>query len=778
MPGSVTTIEAKRQPVVSPATDFAVCVVGFTSATPLPTGQVSAFYSSPAALYDDYRIGDAVDTALQAIVKTDGNPRPPPIAICPTPATTPGSYGSLDTSLVTGSAVVTTHTGSHPRLTAQARVQVLDDGNNGAGGLIGSAGIVLRACLDGGGAVAKGGGPTWLPSVQLGTALTFSILLADGTDTGIEFDLAPATTNAAYVTLAVELQADTLAHLASAVFHDGADTSAAQIALAAASVPATVSASTAVVNLVLAALISHVVNITSVHEGPDLVARNALAALVAAVGTKTGIDLAIALNGILNTHEAAALAASATGLMGSTTSSASPQTYTAAANFAAGGVALMDAQPRRVEIVISGGGTPGDMADTVTITGFDYAGNAQTETALDLTGLGTVLSAKAWKGTGLQLAFIAGAGTGATFTVGYDKGVHESADGTNTITSPDPTYGTLKTGDEWSVPTTPPMWADADLYTAGAPATGAFAAIGQSSSTFGMIVLSEPIAAGDFATLVAALDYGATLGKRWALLTRFRDPTAGESDAAYVAALRVFAAAHHDDRIAIVAGSGWLTDAFRGWRPLRTGLPAILARLAGNSVIPGAKGERLTQHPGYVARGPLEKFSVVDDAGNLVGHDEKQLAGIDGPIAGCGGGITFFQIPAGGELPGTYVSEADVLYPAVSNALTIMDRRLLDGVERVANASLWTAIQGAAIVDKTAVPPVLDDASADAIGGAAGKRIRDAYASEFANSGDIDLVKIDSEVTISGAKIQVTGTATLEPYLYVHDIILTISAER
>ncbi|MGE5200999.1 MAG: hypothetical protein ACM3O6_02930, partial [Acidobacteriota bacterium] len=482
------------------------------------------------------------------------------------------------------------------------------------------------------------------------------------------------------------------------------------------------------------------------------------------------------LKGILNTHEAAALGANASGLMGSTASIAAPTTYTAAADMFSGGIALMDAQPRRPTVTTGAGGTPSDMAATAALSGFDYAGNAQSETLTLSQVAGTATAAKAYKGTGFQMVFATADGTGATFTVGIDKGVHESADATNTITSANPTYGTLKTGDEWSVPTTTPLWADADLYTAGSPATGAFAVIGQSSSAFGMIVISEPIGAGDFATLVAALNYGATLGKRWTLLTRFRDPNAGESDAAYVAAFRAFAAAHHDDRIAIVAGNGWLTDAFRGWRPLHTGLPALLARLAGNSVIPGRLGEKLAQHPGYVARGALENFSIVDDAGNLVGHDEQQLAGIDGSISGCGGGITFFQIPAGGELPGTYVSEADVLYAATDEVLTMMDRRVLDGVERVATATLWTEIQGADVYDPDTL--ILDDAIVDAIGLKVGKRIRDAYPTEFQNTGDPDLVTIDPTITRTGSKVTITGTARIRLYGYTHDITLTISAER
>lgn len=769
MPGSVTTIEAKGQPVVPAATDFSTVVIGYSSTSPIAAGRVSSFYSRLDRIAADYGIGDAVDCAMHGILKTDGNPRPPPIAIYRTPATTPGSMGATSNgSGFQGTAVISSTSGAHPKGTYQITGKVIDDGNNGAGGIVGSAGIKIAYKL--------GAGDTnYLPAHDLGTATVQSVLTGDGIDTGASFTFAPSTTNTAYVTLAVELRADVLAHLANVTAHDAADTSSAQVALATSSPPATVAASTSVVNLVLAALVAHVTNITA-HDGPDIVAYTALALLSAATDAKTGIDLANALKSIVNTHEGVSVTASTAGLLGATASIASPTTYTAAASLLAGGVAAMDAQPRRIKITIDGGGTPADMADSVTITGFDVTGAAQTETALDLTGLGTVISTKAFKGTGLSLAFVAADGTAASFQIGYSNGVHNSADATNTISSPDATYGTLFTGDTWTAITTPPMWADADLYTAGSPATGAFAAIGQSSSTFGLIVISEPVAAGDFATLVAGLDYGASLGKDWTLLCRFRDPNTGESDADYVAAFQTFAAAHQDDRIAIVVGSGYLMDAFRSYRYLRSGLPAVLARIAGNSVIPGREGEKLAQHPGYVARGPLERFSVVDDNGTLVGHDEQQLAGIDGPIGAVGGGITFWQIPSGGELPGTYVSEADVLYPSTSQVLTLMDRRVENGVKRVARSVLFTELQGADVYDPETL--TLDPHIVDAMGAKVGKAIRDAYPHEFQNPQDRGLVVIDDTITRTGSKVTITGTCSYRPFGYDHDIIITIDSDR
>lgn len=771
MPGTVSVIEAQGLPSIPASADFAVCVIGCGTLNPLGSGPgpVSPAYSNAASAAADYGLGDGVDCMLQAIVPTQGNPAPPPVAFYPTPATTPGVRGTLDDAGVTGSAVITNTSGTEPVGTFEPVVRVVDDGNDGDGGIVGSAGIVLQGSPD--------NGRTWLPSEALGTAVTWKLKIG-GLETGCQWDIGPATTNAAYVALGVELRADTLAHLANVTAHDGADTSAAQVALAASSAPGTVSATTAVVNLVLAALLAHAPKITSVHDGPDLIAYTALAALSAAVDTATGIDLAIALKGILNGHEARALTNSAAGLMAATATIASPTSYNAAAHFLSGGVAALDAQPRRL-VFTTAGGTAADAPATVDISGFDYAGNAQTETGLALSQTaGSVTSTKAWKGTGLGVSYAAADGTDATIAIGYSNGVHNSADATNTITAADPTYGTLKTGDTWSESkTTPPMWSTADLYSAGPPATGAFAAVAEASTQFAILAISEPVTTADFATLTAGLNYLATFGKRPALLVRFRDPTDGETRAAYVAAARVFIAANQDNRIACVFGSGWLTDAFRAFRYFRSGMPAVLARMQSFEAIPGARGERIAQHPGYVARGPLENFSIVDDDGNPIdgAHDELLTGGIDGPVNGVGGGITFYYQKRD-TLRGTYVSQAPVLYDGTSRVLTWMDRRILNLIELSAETKAWTALQGAAIYDP--VTRELDADVASALQGLIRGDIGQRYGAEFQNPSDPNLVRINPTITLDGSKVTIGGSVNVLLYGYINTINLTFYASR
>jgi hypothetical protein len=775
MPGDVTIIEAQAQPTVPADADFAVCVIGCASQSPLAAGMISVPYSSPAALASDYGLGDGVDCATQAIQKTTANPSPPPVSIYRTPATTPGVRGVLDTMGVTGTAVIT-QTATTPKGTYEPLVRVFDDGNNGAGGLIGTEGITLQASPD--------NGRTWLAPQALGIAFTIAILIG-GETTGVEYNLAPATTNAAYVTLAAELRTDTLGHLANAVAHDGADTSAAQVALAASSPPTDVTTSTAVVNLVYAALVAHVPNITAVHDGPDLVAYTALAALSAATTPKEGIDLAIALKAILNAHNGVALAADTDGLMLATATIASPTTYTAAADFLAGGVAAMDAQPRR-PTVTTGGGTPADAPATVDFTGFDYAGAAQSELGVVVSQIAGIATAtKAFKGTGLSAAFTAADGTDATLAIGFSNGVHNSADVTNIVTSPDPTYGTLFTGDIWGESkTTPPQWTVTDLFDSSDPdnITGAFAAIASFGTPFAIAVITEPIANGDVPTITAALNYLLTKKRKISVLARFRDPLPGETDPQYITAFRTFRASNHDNRISIVVGSGWLTDAFRGYVYFRSGQPAVVARMQSMAAVGGQLGERIAQNPGYVARGVLENFSLVDTTGQPIpqAHDEKVRGGIEGPIFGNGGGITFYYNPLIG-VAGTYCNNrAPLMYGSGSQLYTWMDRRVANAITLVAETAAWPSIGGADILNTNPPTPgaTLDADIRDGIETSIRKAIADRYALEFQNAQDLNLVTIDPTVTVDLANVALTGTIAAKLYGYTDTITLTFSATR
>lgn len=330
--------------------------------------------------------------------------------------------------------------------------------------------------------------------------------------------------------------------------------------------------------------------------------------------------------------------------------------------------------------------------------------------------------------------------------------------------------GTLLATDTWSESkTTPPMWGDSDLFSGG---TGALAQIAQSENSFGLLVITEPVVTGDFATLTAGLNYGETFNKRPVLIVRFRDPTSGETDAAYITAFQTFAAANQDDRICCVAGSGWLSDAFRGYRYFRSFLPALLARLQWLAVNPGVYGERLAKSPAYGGDGPLPDFTLVDDNKNPIAqaHDELVRGGIDGPMAGgTGGGITVYHQRAAGVV-GTYISEAPVLYPALSKIFTLMDARVSRGIQRELYAIAWTMIQGTAVVNGGILDPDLAVAMAS--------KMREAIVAKFekeiANANDPNLVVVNPAVTVSGANVSLTVSVNDRLFDYINGIAITL----
>lgn len=614
MPGSVTIVEALGAPTIPASQDFAIVVVGYSTASPLSAGLMSAAYSSPAAAAADLGIGDGVDLLTQAITPTQGNPAPPPVCFYRTPATTPGVRGATLASTIASGRVTVTKTATTPVGTYETRLRCV------TGGTLGVAGIVLEYSPD--------NGRTYLPSQALGTATTLKMLIA-GTETGVQFDLA----------------------------------------------------------------FSGITGTTDITAG----------ALYGVGGTLDTKTLILNVNG----------------------------------------------------------------AGVTTLT-FDIATNAASKSAL------LAAIAVAWPSltatdvsTHLHLAdssatgtIVVGAGT-ANALLGLTAGTYG---------------GDFTAGDLISESiTTGPQWAAADLYTAGSPPTGAFAAIAQSSTALAIVALADPVAAADFPTITAALNYCATRGKRLAVIARFRPRASDETDAAHSAAFATFCQACSDNRISIVRGEGWLTDAFRGFRYFRSGLPAVVARMQSFEAVPGSQGERMAQHPGWVARGPLEGFSIVDDAGNPISlaHDEKETGGTDGPFAGYGGGIAFYyqRLPS---LRGTYVSEAPARYAPLSTILTWMDRRVVNGIESIAEAALWLSIQGADVLDGSTLASDIVEAQGSQVSAA----IRDRYEREFQNAADPGLVAVNPTVAIVGSQVSETATCRPKLYGYTDSITLTVAASR
>lgn len=244
--------------VVPPGNDEIQIVIGCSSKGPL---QTLATYGSIPDLVADFGHGPLVESAARSLLDSNGTP----VVVCRAPNSTAGACGATVTSGVTGTAVVSASGAAYDDFEGYALI--------GTGGTLGADGVKFKWSLD--------GARTLSADTSLGVAYTFAI-----PDSGVTLAFEPPT--GALVAAATEARADMLAHLANATAHDGADTSAAQVALAASSVPTTNAEAWAVLNLVRAAYVAHIAIGAPVHNSAD--STNVLAAPVATSG-QTGITL-------------------------------------------------------------------------------------------------------------------------------------------------------------------------------------------------------------------------------------------------------------------------------------------------------------------------------------------------------------------------------------------------------------------------------------------------------------------------------------------------------
>jgi hypothetical protein len=156
---SVSAPIAAGLPAADTLIDQRVIVIGVSSLSPGLTG----FLRSSPDMIAAAGYGDAVDTTCGVIEQKgpDGAGVKIPCALLTVPATVPATYGIIDTTGVTGTAVATVDPTSLPYGTYQARLLV------SAAGSIGTAGAALQWSLDGGGLYSN--------PIALGTADSFTI---------------------------------------------------------------------------------------------------------------------------------------------------------------------------------------------------------------------------------------------------------------------------------------------------------------------------------------------------------------------------------------------------------------------------------------------------------------------------------------------------------------------------------------------------------------------------------------------------------------------------
>lgn len=280
---SISVQEARGFIAVPADLDRLAVVMGCSSAG----SGLSAFYLSGSSAVSALGYGDAVDTLCQIIEQRglSGSSKKYPAAFYTLPVTTPGAYGAINITGVTGTSLPVVDDTTDPRGTYEAGLRVI------TGGTLGTTGIKIQWTLD--------NGRTWSNTIGLGTATTYAIPNAA---TG--FLLEPP--DDSLVAAATEWRAGLLAHMANAVAHDGADTGAHQVALAASVIPTTNAEAWAVMNLCRAAHEAHrIITAGPVHNSADV--TNIITAAVATTG-QTGITLFINGKAMHNAHLADATA--------------------------------------------------------------------------------------------------------------------------------------------------------------------------------------------------------------------------------------------------------------------------------------------------------------------------------------------------------------------------------------------------------------------------------------------------------------------------------------
>lgn len=278
-----------RGAVAPPANlDSTAVVMGVASGF---TG-ISPFYLSASSAVAALDFGDAVESLCQMIEQrsADGSSSKKPVAFYGTGATTPGYYGTIDTSGVTGLATITVDATSLPFLTSEAALQFT------TGGIVGALGIVLRWTLD--------RGRSWSRYLALGTAATYTI-----PGSNAKFDFSPTSSNLTTLnTLLNEIKTDINAHfiLTTGTVHTNTDT---------ADVIATANATNTATRIALAnaervAVLAHFGKGSTaspaihINVAGDAAGYATLAATPAATDDVTALALGLVLKSVINTHEA------------------------------------------------------------------------------------------------------------------------------------------------------------------------------------------------------------------------------------------------------------------------------------------------------------------------------------------------------------------------------------------------------------------------------------------------------------------------------------------
>lgn len=289
---NITIAEARGFTAVPADIDALAVVMGCSSAG---TGQ-STFFLSAASAVANVGYGDAVDSLCQIIENRQEGGRASrkfPAALYSIPIGVPATFGTINVTGVTGTALVSFAASPLPLGTYEPRIKIIN------GGTVGTAGITFQWSLD--------NGRNYSRTIALGTA-DFYLM----PNSGVKVLFSPSTTDlTALNTLINEEFTDYNAHviLTTGTVHTNADT-ADQVSSG--TYPSATNTATRVarINAVIAAAKLHFVKgtggspATHINLGGDAAGLTALNLIPVATDDESALFAALAFKAALNTHDA------------------------------------------------------------------------------------------------------------------------------------------------------------------------------------------------------------------------------------------------------------------------------------------------------------------------------------------------------------------------------------------------------------------------------------------------------------------------------------------
>jgi hypothetical protein len=601
------------------------------------SGLTSFFYSGSSA-QAEIGYGDAPDTLCQIIEQrqSSGQSAPKfPARFYKMIGSTAGSYGTIDNTDVLGTALPTVGT-TAPYGTYEAAIQIIDDGNGGAGTLVGTTGITYQWTL--------GNGRPWSNTKALLTATSIVI-----PNSNVTFLLEPPSAQVtAYVTYINAIRTAALAHFpyTTGTVHGAADTTSDD---AVASAATNVTTGITLSGTLITALTAHFALGSSTHLTADVTtslaaAVTAQAAAVAAPTAQNAITVALLLETALETHEA-------------------------------------------------------------------------------------------------NLTY------------------HTVADAVNVVSATQPTRGTLKTGDVWTVRTFAPDCTTSDIE-------AAFAALVTNAVNVGLIVLEFVMTAAKAAFVTTGINNLNAIGIRPTVLARTRLPSfeTSETESTWVNLVGTDFANFDDSRIVVRAGYGLITDAMTTRQYRRSTFAQFCADVVrvNRIVWPSAPADQQEAN-----------VTLVDSSGATVGHDEGPRGDATG-LSDDGLGNRFsceMRLPDANNQEAVYNTVPWTLAGTTDPIKNLMVRRIANAMERTAVAAAMSGLGGT--LEYTLADPgnpssanTLTETSRNAIHAVIYGKLANDFAADIQNAddGDVDsgLVQVNPIVTVSGGNL-LSVAVTLAP---------------